>query len=115
MILIGLALVGLGLFLMARGSALLLILFGPGLVAVGGVVAVRGLLPGRVHSFGCAVLLGGLFLLAVATVPLMLLLTGIMEDNESTGMLVTILLFFVGVPALLVLLFGLLLRAYERL
>jgi hypothetical protein len=111
---IGIALGAAGFWVMFNGGALGLILFGPLLVAVGGVAFLRGLFPAWQRSGGCGVLLAGLILLGLAVIPMLLLFLGIIEDNESTGMLATILLLFVGVPALIVMLIGLGLWAWER-
>ena len=111
----GLMLVGLGLILLTASALLGLILLGPLCAAVGGVICFKSAFPGAMTFSGGTVLLAGLILTALGICPMALLFLDIVSDNESTGMLTTILLVFVGVPGLLVILTGLCIHLWDRI
>ncbi len=103
-----------GVCLMIWGGAWSLFAFGPLLIAAGGVALARAAFPGRTETWGCTVSLAGLILLGVGALPMALLATGLMADNEASGMLATLLAVMVGGPGLVVTLMGLALRVWER-
>ncbi len=111
----GLMLVSLGLILLTPIGLLGLILLGPLCVAVGGVFCFRSVFPGAMTFSGSTVLLVGFIWTALGICPMALLFLGIARDNESTGMLATILLIFVGVPGFLVILMGFGIHRWDRI
>ena len=88
---------------------------GPLLIIGGGVALVRGLTSGAKVFSSRTALVTGLLMLAVAGLPWLYGLTvpGAWPGDEAAGMLLTILLFVVGLPGLFLTVAGLLWRGWE--